>query len=169
MTGLQLFTLIHVLISLVGIFTGFVVVFGFIAGKQLSLWTPTFLWTTVLTSVTGYFFPFTGFKPSYVVGAISLVALAIALYALYSKHLLGGWRTSYVISSVVALWLNFFVLIAQSFGKVPALHALAPNGNEPPFAIAQAGALIVFIVLGFLATRKFRLPVVPIPAGAHSA
>jgi hypothetical protein len=166
MTGLQIFTLAHVLISLVGILSGFVVVFGLIAGRKLPLWTPTFLWTTVLTSVTGYFFPFTGFKPSYVVGAISLIALAIAIYALNSKHLVGGWRSTYVITSVVALWLNFFVLIAQAFGKIPALHALAPNGNEPPFLVAQIGALIVFIVLGYLATKKFRLVTVPVPIGA---
>jgi hypothetical protein len=166
MTGLQIFTAGHVLISLVGIVAGFVVVFGLIAGKKLPFWTPTFIWSTVLTSVTGYFFPFTGFKPSYVVGALSLIVLAIAIYALNSKHLAGGWRSTYVISSVVALWLNFFVLIAQSFGKVPALHALAPNGNEPPFLIAQVGALVVFILLGYLAAKNFRLVAIPLPAGA---
>jgi hypothetical protein len=118
--------------------------------------TSWFLWTTVLTSVTGYFFPYHGFKPSYVVGAISLVVLAIALVALYRKHLAGGWRTTYVISSLMALYLNVFVLIVQLFRRVPALVALAPTQTETPFKITQLVALLFFVVITILATTKFR-------------
>jgi hypothetical protein len=115
-----------------------------------------FLWTTISTSVTGFMFPFKGITPGIVLGIISLVVLAISLVALYSRKLAGGWRTTFVISAVMALYFNFFVLIAQSFGKIPALHALAPTESEGPFKVAQLTALILFVVLGFLATRNFR-------------
>jgi len=153
---LEVFTAVHVLISLVGIFTGFVVVYGLLNAKQLDGWTSWFLWTTVLTSVTGYFFPYTGFKPSYVVGAISLVVLAFALFALYRRQLAGGWRTTYAISSVMALYLNVFVLVVQLFRRVPALKALAPTQTETPFKVAQLVVLLAFVIIGILATTKFR-------------
>jgi hypothetical protein len=153
---LAAYTAFHVLLSLIGIGTGFVVIFGLIAGRWLGLWMSIFLWTTILTSVTGFFFPFKGITPGIILGIISLVALAISLYALYSKKMAGGWRTTFVISAVLAQYLNFFVLIAQLFEKVPALHALAPTNTEGPFKIAQLVALIVFVVLGFLATKNFR-------------
>jgi hypothetical protein len=156
MSGLAAFTAFHVLLSLVGIAGGFVAVFGLIGGRWLGLWMSVFLWTTILTSVTGFMFPFKGITPGIVLGIISLVALAISLVALYSKKLAGGWRTTFVITAVMALYFNFFVLIAQSFGKIPALHALAPTESEGPFKVAQLTALILFVVLGFLATRNFR-------------
>jgi hypothetical protein len=154
--GLPPFTFFHVLISLIGIVSGFIVVFAMIADKRLSGMTATFLTTTTLTSITGFFFPYTGFKPSYVLGILSLLALAIGIPALYSKNLAGGWRRAFVITSVIALYFNVFVLIVQSFEKSPALHALAPTQTEGPFKIAQLANLILFLVLGIAATKEFR-------------
>jgi hypothetical protein len=153
---LQTYTFIHVLISLVGIASGFVVAFGLIAAKRLGRWTKWFLWTTALTDITGFFFPFHGFKPSYVVGLLSLIVLAIAYAARYSKKLAGGWRTTYVISAVIGLYLNTFVLIVQSFLKIPALHMLAPTQTEPAFKTTQLVVLAAFIVLGIAAAIGFR-------------
>jgi hypothetical protein len=154
--GVTTFTFVHVVISLMGILSGFVVAFGLIAGKRLDGWTAIFLTTTVLTSVTGFFFPFEGFKPSYVVGAISLVVLTVAIFARYGRHLAGGWRRTYVISAMVALYFNVFVLVAQLFLKVPSLHALAPKGSEPPFAVTQVVVMALFVVLGIAAAKGFR-------------
>jgi hypothetical protein len=162
MTGLQIFTLVHVAISLIGILTGIIVAFGMLSAKRLDGMTAVFLATTVLTSVTGYFFPYHGFKPSYAVGAISLVVLAIAIYARYSRHMAGGWRRTYVITAMIALYLNCFVLVAQGFMKVPALNALAPTGSEPPFLIAQIIVMLIFIVWTVLAVKKFH----PHPIGS---
>ncbi|MCU1219217.1 MAG: hypothetical protein JWN42_414 [Candidatus Angelobacter sp.] len=154
--SLATFTLIHVIISLIGIGSGIIVLFGMFGGKRLDGMTALFLVTTVLTSLTGYLFPFEHLLPSHIVGGISLVVLAIAIVARYSFHLAGRWRTIYVITAVMALYLNCFVLVVQSFLEVPALHALAPKGNEPPFAIAQGILLVLFIVAGILAVKKFR-------------
>jgi hypothetical protein len=151
---LEIFTLAHVLIGLVGIFTGFVVVYGLINARELEGWTSWFLWTTVLTSVTGFMFPFHGFQPSYVVGAVSLVILAAAILA--RRHLATGWRKTYAITSVLALYLNFFVLVVQLFRRVPMLKALAPTQTEPAFKITQLVVLLLFVVLTILATTKFR-------------
>lgn len=158
MLGMSLatFTVVHVLISLVGILSGFVVIFGLLAGKRLDSWTALFLTTTVLTSLTGFGFPFEHLLPSHIVGIISLVVLAIAIAARYAFHLGGAWRSIYVIGSTLALYLNVFVLVVQSFLKVPALHALAPMGNEPPFLIAQLVVMAAFLALGTLATKRFR-------------
>ena len=156
-SGLAAFTLVHVAISLIGILTGLIVAFGLLSAKRLDGMTAVFLVTTVLTSVTGYFFPFHGFKPSYVVGAISLLVLAIAIYARYSRHMAGGWRRAYVITGMIALYLNCFVLVAQAFMKVPALNALAPTGSESPFLIAQIIVMVIFIIWTVLAVKKFRL------------
>lgn len=148
-------TLAHVLISLVGIASGFVVVLGMLRSNR-SGWTATFLATTVATSVTGFlFFPLQPLLPSHFVGMISLVVLAAAIYGLYTKRLVGGWRTIYVTCSVFALYLNFFVLIVQLFQNIPALNALAPTQSEPPFAVAQLAALVGFVVLGRLALKRF--------------
>ena len=149
--------LIHVVISLVGIVSGFVVAFGLIAGKRLDGWTTLFLTTTVLTSVTGFFLPAHKILPSHIIGAISLVVLALAISARYVRHLEGGWRSTYVVSSILALYFNVFVLVVQSFMKVPALKALAPTQSEPPFAIAQSVVLVLFIVLGTAAVKRFRI------------
>jgi hypothetical protein len=155
MIDIKTFTLIHVGISLIAIVAGFVVVFGLIAGKRLSGWTAFFLLTTIATSVTGFGFPIKGVTPGIVLGVISLVVLAIAVYARYAGRLKGVWRLVYVVTAVIALYLNFFVLIVQSFQKVPALAALAPTQSEPPFVVAQVVALVVFIALGVLAGKRF--------------
>jgi hypothetical protein len=153
---MKTFTIIHVAISLLAIASGFVVLFGPIAGRRFDAWTAFFLVTTIATSVTGFGFPIHGLTPGIVLGVISLVVLAVALYARYGRHLAGAWRPTYVITAVIALYLNVFVLIVQSFQKVPALKAMAPTQSEPPFAIAQGIALVAFIALGILARKGFR-------------
>jgi hypothetical protein len=135
--GLAAFTLFHVALSLVGILAGFVVVFGLVSEKRLNGWTAVFLTNTVATSATGFLFPYHGFKPSYAVGIVSLLVLAIAIFAFYGRGLVGAWRRTYVVSAVISLYLNSFVLIAQLFMKVPALKALAPTQSEPPFLVTQ--------------------------------
>ena len=152
------FTLVHVVLSLVGIFAGLIVVFGMLGSKKLDGWTALFLATTVLTSVTGFFFPFDKILPSHIVGIISLVVLAIAILALYALHLAGPWRWIYVVSAVVALYLNVFVGVVQAFQKVPLLASLAPTQSEPPFLIAQAVVLVIFVAVGIAAVRSFRPP-----------
>jgi hypothetical protein len=156
MSGLTLFTLVHVAISLLAIGSGFVVLFGLMAGKRLDGWTAFFLATTVATSVTGFGFPIHGFTPGIGIGVISLLVLAVAIFARYARHLDGGWRRAYVVAATVALYFNFFVLIVQSFQKVPALKALAPTQTELPFVLAQLIALVSFIVLGTQAAIRFR-------------
>lgn len=155
--GLTLFTLFHVALSFVGIFSGVVVLFGLLTVKRLDGWTVIFLATTVATSLTGFLFPFRGITPALGTGIVSIVALAISLYARYVRRMTGGWRKTYVISAVIALYLNVFVLVVQTFLKVPALNALAPKQNEPPFAITQLLVLALFVVLGVLASIRFRL------------
>jgi hypothetical protein len=153
---LQIYTIIHVLISLVGIFTGLIVLFGMLAGKRLDGWTKWFLVTTVLTSVTGFFFPFHGFTPAIGLGIISLLVLAIAIYARYPRQLAGHWRWIYVVGAVILLYFNVFVGIVQSFEKIPALTAMAPTQTEPPFKLTQLVVLALFIVLGIVAAIRFR-------------
>ena len=150
------FTLLHVAITLVAIASGVIVVVGMLGAHRLPGWTVLFLVTTVLTSVTGFMFPIHEFTPALGVGMISMMILAIALLALYSKHLAGAWRWIYVATAVTALWFNVFVLIVQSFQKISALHALAPTQSEPPFLITQGVALAGFLVLGIMAVLKFR-------------
>jgi hypothetical protein len=161
---LSTFTALHVLISLVGIGAGAAVLLGMLEGKRLDGITAIFLFTTVLTSATGYLFPFHHLLPSHIVGAISLVALAIAIYARYAGHMEHGWRATYVITAMIAFYLNVFVLVVQAFLKVPALHALAPNGKEPPFAIAQLVVMAIFIAFTVAAVRKFRIAPVAVPS-----
>ena len=153
--SLHAYTQLHVLISLVGIGSGLIVMYGMLTAKRLDGWTSLFLATTVLTSVTGFGFPFVGVTPAIKLGIISLVVLAIAYMARYVRHLAGGWRVTYVISAAIALYLNVFVLVVQSFEKVPALKAIAPTQKEPPFAIAQIAVLVVFVGLTILAVRRF--------------
>ena len=152
---LSTFTLFHVVLSLVGIASGLIVVYGLMTGKRLGGWTATFLLFTVLTSLTGFLFPFTHLLPSHVVGILSLLMLAVAIVARYPRRLEGAWRRIYVICAMVALYLNCFVLVAQMFLKLPALHALAPKGNEPPFLIAQLALLAIFVWLTIVAARRF--------------
>ncbi len=154
--SVQTFTLIHVLISLVGIVSGVVVLIAMIANARLNGVTALFLATTVATSATGFLFHSKAIGPPHIVGAISLVVLAVALLALYGRHLSGVWRPVYVITAVVALYLNCFVGVVQAFQKLAFLQPLAPTQSEPPFLVAQVAVLILFIVLGFLAVRRFR-------------
>jgi hypothetical protein len=154
--NLHTFTILHVIISLIGIGSGFVVLIGLLTSKRLDGWTALFLLSTVATSVTGFFFPYHGFTPAIGVGIISLIMLAIAIFARYLGHLGGSWRGVYVISSMVALYFNFFVLIVQSFQKIPALRAMAPTQSEPPFLVAQAVSLVLFVVLTIVAALRFR-------------
>jgi len=153
---MALYTLVHVVISLIGIITGLVVLGGLLSNKRLDGWTGLFLLTTIVTNVTGYGFPVDRVLPSHIVGAISLVALAIALLARYRHHLAGSWRKTYVITAVLSLYLNVFVLIVQTFQKVPALRELAPTQSEAPFAISQLIVLVMFVVLGYSAVISFR-------------
>jgi hypothetical protein len=151
------FTLLHVLVSLVGIGSGFVVLYGLLTAKRLDGWTAVFLATTALTSISGFGFPFDHLLPSHKVGIISLVVLAAVIPARYVFHMEGAWRSVYVIGSALALYFNVFVLVVQSFLKVPALKALAPTQQEPPFLIAQLVVLLAFIWLTILAVKKFRI------------
>ena len=150
------FTLVHVLLSLVGIGSGLLVVYGLLIGKRFDGATAIFLTTTVATSVTGFLFPFDHLLPSHKVGIISLVMLALAVTARYAFHLAGAWRRIYVITAVIALYLNVFVLVVQSFLKIPALKAMAPTQTEPPFLVAQGIVLLIFVGLTILAAIKFR-------------
>jgi hypothetical protein len=149
------FTKLHVAICLVAILSGLVTLLAMIGSRNLRAGTALFLITTVLTSVTGYFFHSTSFGPPHVVGAISLVALAVAIWARYVRRMAGVWRPAYVISATAALYLNCFVAVVQAFQKIPALNALAPNGTEPPFLVAQGVLLLAAILLGFMAVRSF--------------
>jgi hypothetical protein len=155
-SGLSTFTQVHVVISLIAIIAGLIVVFGLLTAKRLDRWTALFLLAAVATSVTGFFFPFHGFTPAIVVGIVSMVVLALAILARYGRKLAGAWRWIYVVTAMIALYLNVFVLIVQLFQKVPALKALAPTQSEPPFQITQLVSLVLFIVLTILAVRRFR-------------
>jgi hypothetical protein len=159
------FTQLHVLISLIGIASGLVVLYGMLNSNRMPAMTAIFLLSTVATSVTGFMFHFASFGPPEIVGVISLVVLGVALLALYSFRLAGSWRWIYVASAVIALYLNTFVGVVQTFQKVPFFHALAPTQQEPPFAIAQGLVLIAFIALGIAAAKKFH-PSAPAPAFA---
>ncbi len=153
---LQIYTIVHTLISLVAIFTGVVVVFGMLGGSRLDGWTKWFLITAVATTLTGFFFPFHGFTPAIGLGIISLPFLALTLFARYPKHLSGAWRWIYVIGAVICLYFNLFVAVVQSFEKIPALHAIAPTQTEPPFKLTQLVVLVLFILLGIVAVIRFR-------------
>jgi len=150
------FTLVHVVISLIGIVSGIVVLLGFLSAKRLDGWNAIFLITTVLTSVTGFLFPFHKLLPSHILGAMSLVVLSFALFARYVRRMAGPWRRTYAVTSSIALYFNVFVLIAQMFQKIPALKSLAPTQSEPPFLVVQLVCLVLFTVLTILAAIKFR-------------
>jgi hypothetical protein len=163
--SLHAFTVLHVIITLIAIVSGLIVVIGMLGSHRLPGLTALFLLTTVLTSVTGFMFPIHGFTPALGVGIVSMVMLVIALLALYFRHLSGAWRWIYVVSAVIALWFNIFVLIVQSFEKLAFLNAAAPQVGPPfpepintHFAIAQGVALVVLVMLGLIAAFKFRPP-----------
>ncbi len=150
------FTLLHVLISLVGIGSGLVVMYGLLKARRLDRWTAVFLATTALTSLTGFLFPNEHITPGIVIGVLSIIVLLIAATARYGFHLVGLWRPVYVVAAAIALYFNVFVFVVQSFEKVPALRALAPTQKEPPFGIAQLLVLILFVVATVYAVKRFR-------------
>jgi hypothetical protein len=156
--GMTPFTAFHVLLSLIGIASGLVVLSGLRTANPRSGWTLLFLATTLATSVTGFFFSFRGFTPALGVGILSMLILAATIAARYLFHLAGTWRWVYVVGVVAALYFNSFVLVVQSFLKVPPLHTLAPTGTEPAFAVAQSAVLVFFLVTGFLAVKGFHPP-----------
>ena len=156
--SLSAFTTLHVVISLIAILAGLIVMFGMLGSNPMPGLTAIFLLFTILTSATGFLFPFNGVTPGDVVGALSLVLLAIACIALYGMKLSGGWRWIYVVTALISLYLNVFVLVIQSFLKIPALTALAP-GNPPTgpiFAVVQGIVLVFFVVMIIGAVRRFR-------------
>ncbi|PSH68052.1 hypothetical protein CU102_15960 [Phyllobacterium brassicacearum] len=158
--GMTPFTAFHVILSLIGIVSGLIVLAGLLAADRKAGWTIIFLITTIGTSVTGFLFPYAGFTPAIGVGIISMIFLIAAVVALYVYRLAGAWRWIYVVSAVVSLYLNAFVLVVQAFQKIPALNALAPTGSEPPFAIVEGTVLVLFMIAGFLSLRRFH----PLPA-----
>ena len=156
--GMDWLTLIHVLISLVGVLTGLVLLLALMGGRNPQNWAAWFLVSTILTSVTGYFFPITKLTPAQIVGVISLIALALAVYALYGRGLSGRLRGTYVVTVTLALYLNIFVLVIQSFQKIPPLRAIAPGNppSGPAFMITQLVVLVALILGGWKAFRTFR-------------
>lgn len=156
-SALALFTLAHVAISLAAIATGLVVAGGLLSSRCLDQMTAAFLATTAATSITGFLFPFTGFLPSHAFGILSLLVLPVVVYARYFRRLTGPWRTVYIIAAMLVLYLNFFVLVAQLFLRLPALKELAPKQAEPPFLVTQLVLLAFFIVLTVAAARRFRI------------
>ena len=153
--SLSTFTLLHVIISLAGLGAGFIVLYGLLNGKRLDGWTAIFLTTTVLTSLTGFLFPFEGFKPSYIFGVLLLIALSIAIWARYGRRLEGAASRMYVVTAAIALYLNCFVAVVQAFAKIPALHAIAPTLSDPPFLVAETAVLAIFVWLTYRATKRF--------------
>jgi hypothetical protein len=154
--GMTTFTAIHVLLSLIGIVSGLVVLFGLISANAMNRWTLIFVVTTLATSVTGFFFPFHRFTPALGVGILSMFILLAAIIAHYLFHLSSAWRWVYIVGTIVALYFNSFVLVVQAFLKVAELHMLAPTGSEPPFVLAQALVLAFYLVTGALAVKGFR-------------
>lgn len=159
---LQIYTIIHTLLSLVAIFTGVVVVLGMLAGSRLDAWTSWFLATAVATTVIGFFFPFHGMTPGIKLGIISLVVLVLTIFARYPKQLVGAWRWIYVTGAALSLYFNLFVLVVQAFEKVPALNAVAPTQTESPFQLTQLVVLALSVLLGIIAVIRFH----PEPARA---
>jgi hypothetical protein len=154
--SLSTFTLLHVLISLIGIAAGLIAMIGWLKSDPSRTATATFLATTILTSATGFRFPFTKLLPSHIVGIISLVMLALATFAFYAKRLSGFWRTVYAVTAVLSLYLNVFVLLVQAFMKIPLLKALAPTQTEPAFLVAQGILFLLFLVMTILTAVRFR-------------
>jgi hypothetical protein len=150
------FTVLHVLISVVGIVSGLVVMYGLLKGRRLDRWTMLFLATTALTSLTGFLFPNEHITPGIVIGILSILVLTVAATARYAFRLVGVWRPTYVVTAAIALYFNVFVFVVQSFEKVPALRAIAPTQKEPPFGIAQLLVLIFFVVGTIYAVKRFR-------------
>jgi hypothetical protein len=149
-------TSVHTAISVIGILSGAFVLLGLAGNRSPGWMTAVFLGSTILTSVTGFLFPISGITPAVLFGLISLPLLAAAVAALYGFGMRGAWRPIYVITAIVAFYLNAFVGVFQSFQKIGALHALAPTQSEPPFVIAQVVLLIVVIAAAVAALLRFR-------------
>jgi hypothetical protein len=156
--GLSLvqFTVIHVSLSLIGIGAGFFVMFELLTSHRLRILTALFFLSTIGTSLTGFLYPNKTVTPGIVLGALSIIALVLALYAKHGKKLAGPWRATYVVSVCLAFYFNFFVLVAQSFAKVPALKAAAPTMASPAFGLAQLVLLFIFVLLTIRAVKKYR-------------
>lgn len=156
--SLQAVTILHVVISLIGIVSGLVVLFGLLKSELKPGMTALFLVSTILTNATGFMFPFEKLLPSHIIAILSLVLLVIACVALYGWKLSGTWRTIYLVTAIASLYLNVFVLVIQSFLKIGPLHELAPSvpPSEPPFAVTQGIVLVLFVVAGIAALRRFR-------------
>jgi hypothetical protein len=154
--GLTLFTFVHVVITLIGILSGLIVLYGMLNNDRMDGVTAIFLLFTVLTSVTGFLFPIHGLTPALILGMMSMAVLAVAIAARYVFAMRGAWRWVYVITAVIAQYFNSFVLVVQSFLKIPVLHALAPQESEPPFAVAQGLVLLFYVVTGYLSVKRFR-------------
>jgi hypothetical protein len=161
MSVLTAYTLFHVAISLAAIACGFVITYSFLISHNLDRAHSAFLILTAATSITGFFFPYHGFTPAIGVGIFSLVDLAIAVFARYPRKMQGHWRWIYVVTAMIAFYFNFFVLVAQSFMKIPALHDMAPTQTEPPFKIAQLIVLLAFASMTVAAALKFRVGPAP--------
>jgi len=155
--GLSLvqFTYLHVFLSLVGLGAGIFIVYGLLTSRRLSILTSLFLVTTVATSLTGFLYPFNGITPGIILGILSMIVLVLAIVALYVKKLAGPWRGTYVVTVMLAYYFNFFVLVAQSFAKVPPLHSIAPTQASPGFGFTEAAVLVIFILLTIRAFKKF--------------
>jgi hypothetical protein len=147
------FTKLHVVISLIGIVGGMIFFGALIGGRWLRSWNAVFLLFTILTSATGFLFPPKPIGPPFIFGIVSLVLLAFALFALYGRGGAGGWRKAYIAPALIAQWLNMVVLVVQSFQKIPALHALAPLGNEPPVLAAQSAVALLVLAAAWKTLR----------------
>lgn len=154
--GMAPFTLFHVALSLIGIVSGLVALRGWLVSDLRPDWTAVFLAATLGTTITGFLFPITAVTPAIAVGIITTAFLLVAIAALYLFRLSGKWRATFLICSTISLYFNVFVLVVQAFQKIEALNALAPNGNEPPFAIVQGIVLLAFVSAGYLSIRRFR-------------
>jgi hypothetical protein len=165
---LTIYTLTHVAISLVGIGSGCVMMFGLLTRRVFSGWTRLFLITTIATSATGFGFPFEKVLPAHAVGILSLLLLTLAVLALYKFQLAGSWRWIFVVTATLSFYFNVFVFVIQAFEKIDALKALAPTQSEPPFAIAQLVVLALFVLMGILAVMRFPGNIErPVPAAAR--
>jgi hypothetical protein len=160
--SVPVFTAFHVAISLIGLFSGVIVLLGMLTDRRLPGWTALFLVTTIATSATGFLFHSASFGPPHIVGVISLIVLAAAVAGLYIYHLSGAWRSVYIATAIFAFYLNAFVGVVQAFQKIPSLHALAPQGSEPPFLVAQALLLVLFVLAAVLSLKRFH----PLPVAA---
>jgi len=153
---LETYTKLHVVISLIGIVSGLVVVFGMLNRQLRDGWTSIFVWSTVLTSVTGFGFPFDHLLPSHKVGIVSLIVLVVVIVARSQAHREGVWRWIFPLGCVLALYLNVFVLVVQSFQKIPALNALAPTQSERPLQLVQLAVFALFVWFAVASMRRFR-------------